>query len=703
MSQPSLDNPRGDRRDGPARGAPPRADDVAAWEGPWQGLSVPARRACLALVGPGGEAEAPAIEPAVLAELVAAGFVEPPAPGGKPDRATPAASALGFLGRLRRLHGGSPLDAHAAAPLRDYIELASFMAVANTLRDVLRSGGVRVDGRLEDLLDNYVTDHRWPTWAVAHLKDPLAARVVEELWKEPSPVAVSALRAKFPDVEGEALRAAVASLSSALAAFMGLDRRTLEIVVGLLPAVRQDRDEAAGSRTRPPLVPVEAESLRFVGPDTSLLVDDIRAFLLEDLVEPIRIRQDDEIYQNDVPRFLDALPPLPQPIAEHLGWTDRVRLGAAVDAAIDLELIRPRAARSQPARLEVTAEGKSWIASDVEDQYRRLYKAVSAVNASPSYGGDATDRRFLVADVVAVAAKGRKASPYGYPPLTADDHRALRRSFHRAFSSLEEGVFYAIRSILDHLSFREFSPLHLGLEPNQVVVYSRGRLIPAVPRRREAASREAIGGVLAHLVLLGCFQVGGDAEGRPCLARLPRLDAYFEAESAPEGKKARAAAAGTSSAPETRVVIQPDFSVVIIGLNPAPAAELIPFCERQKGGGQGALTLKLTRDSVVRAVSAGMKPDEILGRLKRAAGHEPPANVLRQVADWAGWVRTARAAPATLIRCPDRETADRVAAALRKDAERLGDTVLALRVAKLTSPLRQKLLAQGILISNKQE
>ena len=32
-----------------------------------------------------------------------------------------------------------------------------------------------------------------------------------------------------------------------------------------------------------------------------------------------------------------------------------------------------------------------------------------------------------------------------------------------------------------------------------------------------------------------------------------------------------------------RVVVQPDFSVILIGLNPAPVAELAPFCERVKG------------------------------------------------------------------------------------------------------------------------
>ena len=108
--------------------------------------------------------------------------------------------------------------------------------------------------------------------------------------------------------------------------------------------------------------------------------------------------------------------------------------------------------------------------------------------------------------------------------------------------------------------------------------------------------------------------------------RQPRLDAYFG--RAVDAEKMAGILAG-----ESRVVVQPDFSIVIIGLNPAPAAELAPFCERtRKGGSPGAIVLKLTRESVVKAVAGGMKPEEIASRLKRRSSNEVPANVLRQVA-----------------------------------------------------------------------
>src|SRR5207253_133719 len=84
------------------------------------------------------------------------------------------------------------------------------------------------------------------------------------------------------------------------------------------------------------------------------------------------------------------------------------------------------------------------------------------------------------------------------------------------------------------------------------------------------------------------------AQGVVYIARRPRLDAYFGREVAP------ADLAGVDLSVASRVVVQPDFSVVVIGTNPAPAAELAPFCERTTGhAGHGAMIFKITRESVV--------------------------------------------------------------------------------------------------------
>ena len=52
----------------------------------------------------------------------------------------------------------------------------------------------------------------------------------------------------------------------------------------------------------------------------------------------------------------------------------------------------------------------------------------------------------------------------------------------------------------------------------------------------------------------------------------------------------------------------------------------------------------------------------------------------------------------TVLRCGDPDTADRVMAVLRRQAERLSETMVAIDQAKLTASEREKLLGQGIIV-----
>ena len=147
------------------------------------------------------------------------------------------------------------------------------------------------------------------------------------------------------------------------------------------------------------------------------------------------------------------------------------------------------------------------------------------------------------------------------------------------------------------------------------------------------------------------------------------------------------------------MVVQPDFSVIVMGLNPASVAELTPFCERMtKSGGQGATVLKITREAVVKAVSVGMTPADMVARLARHANNDLPPNVLRAIKEWSNWVRHVTTSKITVLRCGDLSTADRVMSVLRRCAERISDTIVAIDHQKLTASEREKLRDQGILV-----
>ena len=147
------------------------------------------------------------------------------------------------------------------------------------------------------------------------------------------------------------------------------------------------------------------------------------------------------------------------------------------------------------------------------------------------------------------------------------------------------------------------------------------------------------------------------------------------------------------------MVVQPDFSVIVIGLNAASLTDLSLFCERTTNGrGQGATVLKITRGSIVKAVGLGLKPAEIVARLSRLSSNALPPNVLREVKEWSSWTRRITPSRVTILRCGDPETADRVMATLRRPSERLSETIIAIDQTKLTAKERDKLMGQGIII-----
>ena len=113
--------------------------------------------------------------------------------------------------------------------------------------------------------------------------------------------------------------------------------------------------------------------------------------------------------------------------------------------------------------------------------------------------------------------------------------------------------------------------------------------------------------------------------------------------------------------------------------------------------------MKITRESVVKAVSHGLEPAEIVARLKRHASNEVPANVLREVQDWSNWVRHVTVSTLTVLRCPDRDTADRVMGAFKRQAQRVNDTLVAIDRKKLTSTERNKLRDHGIIVQGGSE
>jgi hypothetical protein len=711
------------------KGAVPAVDQrayarrgLATWDARWHELTPEARSTFINVVkGPArNQADhAPTYSvakdkfpPRALEELTAAGFVQILAARSRAsaDRVFAPAKLYDFAARVRMLNRHHLLDADRSIELSNYVDQAFYVnQLAGILDDVLRRAAMEDFHRLDVVLKRYVTNHRWPGWVARVLKDPLADRVLEAVQGAGGPIPVVELPGRIPGSDPDEVRAAADRLIARLVLVEDLRPETFEILIGFLPAVREGLILSSRPRERPPLVVCERPGE--VGPDESAIVNDLRALLLEVASEPPRLRQDNGLFQKEVERFKAGLDPLPSWLLATLRWSDEGRLSQALAWARTLGLVQDVAEGSQ-VRLRLTPAGHRWLSSGLDVQYAGVYGLVTALPSRSGmppaywrlfhngpdwyYSGILNDTRFLGENLLVLRTEPGKR-PASYWQAKPEDFQALRTAMERAFAALEPGTFYRLDSIGPHLVFGEHNPVNLGLAPDRVAVIRDEQLVSPLEEMREEAGRSLIESfVCRRLIPLGCVRAAIDGEGKVCIARGRRLDAYF-------GHELAGADLAPASDVAARVVVQPDFSVIVIGLNPTAAAELAPFCERTRGGGgQGAMILKITRESVIRAVGNGLKPAEIAGRLRRHASHEVPANVLHEVGEWSSWVRQVTPATLSVLRCPDRDTADRVLSALRRQAERLNDTLVAVD-RKLTAAERNKLRTQGIIVQGDPE
>jgi hypothetical protein len=456
-------------------------------------------------------------------------------------------------------------------------------------------------------------------------------------------------------------------------------------------------EEANRPRSRPPLVP-SSPPLE-PGPEDGTDIPDLRAVLLELAGGRARLRQDGSLFQKEVGRFEPLLEPLPGWLTQVYNLTPLHRLDIVFHWAKRLALTTTKK-EGDRSWLDLTDAGRSWLARRPEEQYAFVYQALRDAGRREDpfdyWSHNYDDGRFLgvPVSVVAVSARQRDRNSWG-TPLTPEQRQCLRDALYTAFAELPVGVFHRFDNFVAHAAFGPHNPLLLGLPPEQVQVRISGRLIASVEGQLSEIALVVIRQLVSNrLVSLGCLQAGRDADGELLIARRPRLDTYFGREVPTEPE---------ASAGITKVVVQPDFTVVVIGVDLSPVADLAAFCERvRERSGAGAVTLRITRASVVRAVTAGLSGDDILERLRRHASTELPANVVHEVGEWAGWVRSASVEPATLFRCPDASTADRVVAALGKRAEKLTATTVVYPQTALTDTERRKLLEQGIILHRRE-
>lgn len=687
--------------------------NLTAWEERWNQLTLEARGGFLTTVkfnarkGAHNPPSVPAdvLPSGIVKELVDAGFAElrPPSPA-RFQRIFVGDEVLDFVNRARLLRRYHLLDPDKPSELEGFIDHCFYTnQILSMIYEVLGHAGIKEDCPVAEAVPKYIPHHCWPEWVAACLEDPLAQPILEVVLEADRPIRLAELPGRFEEGDPARVRATLDKLVTHLALFEDICPETWEVVVGLLPAVR-----AEILRSRQPTycgLDSVCEPPEELGPEGGLIVNDMRVFLLELAGEPPRLRRDRTLFNKDAERFQEAFDHLPDWVYRILKLSPARRLMHTLHGARSLGLVE-ESAGGQPSRLHLTREGHQWLACPVEDQYGSIYRSLQRpsrrhgaglrmVAASDDEVEGPGDAPFLGIDVRSVRVSGRRdrdAAVAGR--IKPDDQQALRDALYRFLSGFLPGETHDWESVLERASRPEHNLLLMGLGPSEVQVLWEGRPIPSAPEPLADAAKRFLATVLQQrLVPLGCFRTGRRDDGAITLARTFRLEAYFGREWV------RADTDASVTRVEARVTIQPDFSVVVTGQGPAVVAELIPFCERANGHeGGGSLFLKITRDSVVKAVAHGLGASEIVDRLRRHGRDGLPANVLDEVQTWCTWMRQVTSATRTLLHCADRETAERVTAALVPAAERLNDTMVAVPQPKLNAMDRQKLQEHGIIV-----
>lgn len=275
--------------------------------------------------------------------------------------------------------------------------------------------------------------------------------------------------------------------------------------------------------------------------------------------------------------------------------------------------------------------------------------------------------------------------------MSEAEEEALRERYYQTLALLPVGTFLDLDNFVEHAVFKESNPLLPDPRPARLRVVVKHKQVPDVPEQLEEAAQESLGILIrSRLIPLGCLQAGRDAKGRLLIARQPRLDAYWGQKTTDENL-----AGGASIG---QVVVQPDFTVMIIGPDQSAAGELIPFCDRQAGtAGQGAMILRITREGVLRATRQGLSGEEMVQRLEKAASKGVPANVLHEVRAWSASVRRINYEAVVLCRCSDAEAANELLRSVR-GGQRLDKVTVALPTGSVTKTVRKAMEKKGVFM-----
>ena len=511
-------------------------------------------------------------------------------------------------------------------------------------------------------------------------------------WQEASPLVVTTAQEMIRAVVAHGGPVAITDLLTRAGA--GSRRDTL--AAGLTFAVREallliDLDAVMRPRICiwPPVLPrlqrgtppsITAKTFR--GDDVvcrPFLIDDVATLLTEAIAEPPRLKvHGRELYARNSRTIGNALPALPETIVPQFPPLHRDRrLSRAAQFAFSLRWAASQGDSVTGLKLVVTDAGRQWLMRSTKERLKVILDVLR--DDAMLHGradGHVLDTRY---------AEDPDALPLDFVPYL----------YEIGWFAIDptRGVIDAFRAVGPEstVDLQAFVQLHCEhrnpLLDDRTVMYAAGDVAEQV------WGSTLLAFLYERLLPLGGAALGLLADGKAGFA-MTDVGRYllgeaddFELDLPEETGEA---------------VIQPNFEIVFLAPSPVDQVRARTFATPTAAlqGPQSVGTLfVIERASVQRAVMAGQDAEQVVAAAGDLSRQPLPANVSRQIRDWAAEVRWIDVCPALVVHCGDAETATRVQAAVGKRGRRLSDSVVELvGGAELTPAMRRKLIGRGVFV-----
>jgi hypothetical protein len=385
------------------------------------------------------------------------------------------------------------------------------------------------------------------------------------------------------------------------------------------------------------------------------------------------------LYQKTGERLLAALTPLPPHVLRCARIHAEGRLDLALWGVQLLQLVRVDVLPNGRRLLRPAHASRAWLAASPLERLQALADLIRGRGAA-----EESEEWWIHHREAALLAPDVLAHDDALSGIPTDDLLAAIRA---ALATLPTEGAVCLDTWLRHQSL-ERNPLTGTGPAGHAFSGARPGWAWSSPEERE----RAWSGILSSAIAYRLVPLGGvalSAEGEDPHVALTAVGRYLirvtEELELPD-----------RTAPPARVLVQPNFDIVFMAPAPDVEALLAPFAERV-GHGVGTL-FHLSRDAAMRAAAAGLTAEEAVDRLAEAHDGDLPENIARSLRDWFSRVRTVEAARAWILRCPDEETADRVAVAGGDRVARLGPRTVELDGPDLIARIEKKLAKEGILV-----